>query len=127
MVLSDFDGVGVENVSSLKTDDHLTAFGLALMQNGFPPNSILNSQTFQQINKQNNTNSVSSVNLSSSTGNANSTHGQNNAFSETVSQKSTEHANDLNAWTSKSDNHQNSQKQFKYEIVVILYLLEIKN
>lgn len=120
MTLSDFDqsGVGVENVSSLKSDDHLTAFGLALMQNGFhTPNSILNSQTFQQINKQNHTNSVSSTNLSSSSGNVNSALGQNNGSSGTISQKSTQIANEL-IWNSKSENYQHSQKQFKYNIFV---------
>lgn len=39
----------VESNPILKSEEHLTAFGLAaLMQNGFPPSGILNSATFQQ-------------------------------------------------------------------------------
>lgn len=106
--MSDFEhgGIGTDNITSLKSDDHLTAFGLALMHNGFPtPNSILSSQTFQQINKQNQTNFLSS------TGSGSSAH----ASSEIDSQKeTTQHTNnELNAWNSKSENYHHSQKQYK--------------
>ncbi|XP_055313876.1 protein charlatan [Sitodiplosis mosellana] len=115
--LNDFEhgGVVAENVSSLKNDDHLTAFGLALMHNGFPtPNSILNSQTFQQINKQNQTNFVSSSSLGSST------HGPNDASGEMITLKeTTQHTNELNVWNSKAENYQHSQKQFKNKKVEI--------
>lgn len=65
----DYDhAAGNESNNPFKNDDHLTtAFGLAaLMQNGFPtPGAILNSHSFQQMNKQQSS-SAASVNASSS-------------------------------------------------------------
>lgn len=106
--MNDFEhgGIGTDNISSLKSDEHLTAFGLALMHNGFPtPNSILSSQTLHQINKQNHTSFLST------TGSGLSALGS----SEIVSQKETmQHTNnELNGWNSKSENYQHSQKQYK--------------
>ncbi|XP_031630013.1 protein charlatan [Contarinia nasturtii] len=110
-------GVGVENAGPLKSDDHLTAFGLALMQNGFPtPNAILNSHTFHQINKQNQTNPSASNTLNSFSSNLNSVQGQSNTSNELNLQKTTQHGNELNAWISstKCESYQNAhQKQFK--------------
>lgn len=112
MTSTDFDnGVGIDN--SLKTDDHLTAFSLALMQNGFAtPNSILNSHTFQQISKQNHTNLASSNILASSSIQAQTS----STPTETAQEKcaSSQRANELNTWNSKSESYQPSQKHFKY-------------
>lgn len=48
----DYDHGTTENSNLFKNDDHLTAFGLALMQNGFATHgAILNGHTFQQMNK----------------------------------------------------------------------------
>lgn len=108
MQLSDFEhgGIGPDNVNSLKSDEHLTAFGLALMQNGFhAPNAILNSQTL--INKQN-------QNQNQTNSSVNTPHGQNNAPGEPITQKGIQHANELSAWNSKSEIYQQPQKQFKY-------------
>lgn len=105
---TDFDNsVGMDNL--LKNDDHLTAFGLALMQNGFPaPNAILNSHTFQQISKQNQT---LSNNMSSA-----SIHGQNSALNAVTQEKCAQpqRPTELNAWNSKSESYQQSQKNYKY-------------
>lgn len=91
----------------------MTAFSLALMQNGFPaPNAILNSHTFQQISKQNHTHLTSSNMLGSS-----SIQGQNSSAStETSPEKCppTQRTSELNAWNSKSESYQHSQKHYKY-------------
>lgn len=116
MTSTDYDpGVGVDNVSSLKNDENLTAFGLALMQNGFPtPNAILNGHTFHQMNKQNQTNSSTSsslINQTSTADNFISVQGQNIASNGTVPEKPAQHGGEMSAW--KSENYQQSQKIFK--------------
>lgn len=84
------------------------------MQNGFhASNSILNSQTFHQISKQNYANSISSSNLSPPC-NVNSTLGQSNTSGEIISQKSNQDSTEVNLWNLKSENCQQPQKQFKY-------------
>lgn len=85
----------------------MTAFGLALMQNGFPT-PILNSHTFQQISKQNQTNLTSLM----------SPQGQNTSANETTQEKclNSQRANELITWSSKSENYQQSQKPYKYGI-----------
>lgn len=123
---NDFDpGVAVDNVNSLKNDDHLTAFGLALMQNGFPtPNAILNTHTFHQINKQNQSNSsnIPAINNQpQNSGNILSVQGHNNASNGNVPEKPVHHGNEMAAWNTKSENYQQSQKILKYEYVVELY------
>lgn len=102
----------------------MTAFGLALMQNGFPtPNAILNSHTFHQINKQNHTNPTASNALNSFSSNLNSVQGHSNTSNELNLPKSTQHANELNAW--KCESYPNShQKQFKYECIKYVYFFE---
>lgn len=117
----DYDHGGTDGNNLFKNDDHLTAFGLALMQNGFQPHSaILNSHTFQQINKQqqltNSTSSTTNLNNAMSSGaNANAINHSNAASVETSEQKWTpqNQTDDLNAWNVKSNSYQNTQKPFK--------------
>lgn len=108
----DFDqSVGID---SPKSDEHLTAFGLALMQNGFSTsNAILGSHTFQQINKQNPTNSSTTQSVISFPGNIDSVLGKHNASTGTVLQKSMENENEIKAWNHKCETFQNTQKPFK--------------
>lgn len=107
MTSNDFDhGVGIDNISSIKNDDHLTAFGIALMQNGFPTtNALLNSHTFQQITKQNqaSASSPASNNLSASSANINTVQGH--SASESMQE---------NTWNPKSESYQHTQKYYKY-------------
>lgn len=118
----DYDQSGADGNNLFKNDDHLTAFGLALMQNGFQPHSaILNSHTFQQINKQQQlTNSTpSTANLNNGLGsgaNTNSINHPNATGVESVEQKWTpqNQTDDLNAWNVKSSSYQNTQKPFKW-------------
>lgn len=105
---------GNESNNPFKNDDHLTtAFGLAaLMQNGFPtPGAILNSHSFQQINKQQNSTAASvSGNASSSvTGPS----GTNNAVEEKWNPQ--HHSDELvPSWNSKvQSTFQSTQKLFK--------------
>lgn len=107
----------------MKNDDHLTAFGLALMQNGFQShNSILNSHTFHQINKQQQPsqhqqqhNSLNGLNQSN--GNMNTmAHNAAVAATDNMHEKwanSQHQSTEMNGWNSKSQNYQNIQKHFK--------------
>lgn len=120
MTSNDFDhGAGIDNVGNLKNDDHLTAFGLAaLMQNGFAtPNAILNSHTFQQMNKQTQSNSTTSNDLSTSSGNLSSAAQTHNNSTEANQEKcaSLQHGNELNTWNlnSKSEAYPNNSKHYK--------------
>lgn len=120
----DYDHGGPDGNNLFKNDDHLTAFGLALMQNGFQPHSaILNSHTFQQMNKQQQqlTNSTSST-LNVNNGMGSGTNANTNPINhptasgvESAEQKWTpqSHTDDLNAWNAKSNSYQSTQKSFK--------------
>lgn len=99
----DFDQI--VGIDSPKSDEHLTAFGLALIQNG--------SHTFQQINKQNPTNPSTTKSVSSFPGNIGSVQGQHNASTGTVLQRSMQNGNEINAWNYKCETLQNTQKPFK--------------
>lgn len=115
MASIDYDhAAGNESNNPFKNDDHLTtAFGLAaLMQNGFPtPGAILNSHSFQQMNKQQSTSATSvSGNASSS-----AVSGQG-ATNNTVEEKwnPQHHSDDLTPWNSKGQSpFQSGQKLFK--------------
>lgn len=122
MTSIDYDHGGADGNNLFKNDDHLTAFGLALMQNGFQPHSaILNSHTFQQINKQqqqlsNATLSTTNLNNAMGTGtNATSINHPSAVSVESVEQKWTPQnlTEDMNAWNVKSNSYQNTQKSFK--------------
>lgn len=101
----DYDhGAGNESNNPFKNDDHLTtAFGLAaLMQNGFPtPCSILNSHSFQQMNKQQQNTAAGSV--SGNTANSSVT-GQSATNSNIEEKWNPQHHNDdmVTPWNSKS-------------------------
>lgn len=103
----DYDNnTGIESNNLFKNDEHLTAFGLALMQNGFPsPNAILNSQTFQTNKQQQQNTTDGSINNVPN----------NNAESNTISEKwSTQHHNDdRNVWNNKSQTFIATQKTLK--------------
>lgn len=126
-------GGHIDNASTLKSDEHLTAFGLAaLMQNGFAtPNALLNSHTFQQMNKQNHHHGIASTaNNLNAVSNAIGTvapihNNPNESIQEKCSamqqqqqhpqhqQQQQQHGNDLNAWNSKSDAYQHTSKHYK--------------
>lgn len=124
----DYDHGGTDGNNLFKNDDHLTAFGLALMQNGFqPPSAILNSHTFQQMNKQqqitNSTSSATSLNngMGSSSGGGTSSGGASINHPHVPGVESAEpkwtsqsHSDDLNAWNAKSNSFQTAQKSFKW-------------
>lgn len=124
----------IDNASTLKSDEHLTAFGLAaLMQNGFAtPNALLNSHTFQQMNKQNHHHGISPTanNLNSSSNAISSVAPVHNNPTESIEkcspmqqqqqqhaqhqqQQQQQHGNDLTAWNSKQDAYQHTSKHYK--------------
>lgn len=114
MSSGEFDhGSGIDSSGTLKTDDHLAAFGLAaLMQNGFATsNSLLSNHTYKTNPSDSST--VNNVNNSSGNTNANTVH---NSSNESIQGKcaSLQHTNDLNAWTSKVDAYQHTSKYCKY-------------
>lgn len=99
-----------------KNDDHLAAFGLAaLMQNGFTPHSaILNTHTFQQMNKQQQQPSQPNVNsMHSATANNLHLPTNMNAMQQTQSVRNDmekswtpqPHTDELNSWNSKGQNY----------------------
>lgn len=102
---------GIDGNSLLKNDDHLTAFGLALMQNGFPThNSILNSHPFHQMNKQPNLPNTNNLNQSNGNMNQMANHQHNDGMQEKWSNPQ-QNTNEMNAW--KTNNYQAPQKHFK--------------
>lgn len=123
--MPDFDhhgAGGIDNVGTLKSDEHLTAFGLAaLMQNGF------GAHTFQQMNKQNQlhphanatattANSLSGAgNLSTASAHTNTNETIQEKCASMQQQQQQQHGNELSAWNPKSETYQHSSKHYKYE------------
>lgn len=89
----------------------MAAFGLALMQNGFSPHgAILNTHTFQQINKQQQQQQPSQNSINNLTIPTNITAMQQNQTirNESIGEKWTpqQHDDDLNSWNNKPQNYQ---------------------